>query len=144
MMNYGINPYNPMLTAQQRLAQMEQQYPQFAQPSIPQPQKQALMTIPVTSTDEAKAFMVDVNGAPTIFYNSGANEIYLKRTNLQTGGADFFIFRKVESPKTDVKPEKGTNTYKEDFKALNDKIDGLYSILGQTVEEKTKGVKNAK
>lgn len=145
MMNYGMSPYNPLLTTQQRLAQMEQQYPQFAQTPMPQPQKQTLMTIPVTNTDEAKAFMVDINGTPTIFYNAGANEIYLKRTNLQTGGADFFIFRKIESPTTDVKPEKDINTYKEDFKALNDKIDGLYSLLGQPVEEpKIKGAKNAK
>lgn len=146
MMNYGIgNPYNPMMTAQQRLAQMEQQYPQYAQMPIPQQPKQTLMTIPVTSSDEAKAFMVEPNGTPTFFYNAGANEIYLKRTNLQTGSADFFIFRLQERPKTDVKTEKGINTYKEDFKALNDKIDGLYSLLGQPVEEaKTKGAKNAK
>lgn len=146
MMNYGMgNPYNPMLTAQQRLAQMEQQYPQYAQMPIPQQPKQTLMTIPVTSPDEAKAFMVDTNGTPTFFYNAGANEIYLKRTNLQTGSADFFIFRLQERPRTDVKTEKGVNTYKEDFKALNDKIDGLYSLLGQPVEEpKTKGAKNAK
>lgn len=145
MMNYGMNPYNPLLTAQQRLAQMEQQYPQYAQAPMPQPQKQTLMTIPVTSTDEAKAFMVDINGTPTIFYNAGANEIYLKRTNLQTGGADFFIFHKVASPTADVNTQKGINTYKEDFKALNDKIDGLYSLLGQPVEEqKAKGAKNVK
>lgn len=150
MMNYGmVNPYNPMLNAQQRLMQMEQQYPQYAQTPVQQPQKQTLTTIPVTSKEEATAFMVDVNGTPTIFYNAGANEIYLKRTNLQTGGADFFIFSKVEMPTTDVKPKKDINTYKEDFKALNDKIDGLYSLLQPTpIEDYTKtnakGVKNAK
>lgn len=147
MMNYGIAPFNPMLTAQQRLSQLEQQFPQYAQPPMPQPQKQTqtLATIPVTSIDEAKAFMVDVNGTPTLFYNAGANEIYLKRTNLQTGVADFFIFRRVESPITDVSPQEGVNTYKDDLKALNDKIDGLYSLLGQPVEEqKAKGAKNVK
>lgn len=39
MNNYN-QPYNPMLNAQQRLAQMEQQYPQFAQQGQYQPQTQ--------------------------------------------------------------------------------------------------------
>nr|DAL34570.1 MAG TPA_asm: hypothetical protein [Caudoviricetes sp.] len=145
MINYGMgNPYNnPMFNAQQRLNQLEQQYPQYVQTPIQQTKQQTLTIIPVTNKEEATAFMVDTLGTPTFFYNAGANEIYLKRTNLETGGADFVIFNKVVKPTTDFK--KGINTYKEDLKALSDKIDGLYSLLGQPVEEqKVKGGKNAK
>lgn len=151
MMNYGMgNPYNnPMFNAQQRLNQLEQQYPQYAQTPIPQTKQQTLTIIPVTNKEEATAFMVDTFGTPTFFYNAGANEIYLKRTNLETGGADFLIFSKVAKPTTGVEDKKDINTYKEDFKTLNDKIDGLYSLLQPTPIEdyskpNTKGVKNAK
>ena len=83
-------PFSPYMTAQQRLYQMEQQYPQLAQPQ-PQPQQQSnnfLMAIPVTNIDEANAFRVDPQGTPTLFYNAGKNEVYLKRTNMQTGLAE--------------------------------------------------------
>lgn len=146
MMNYGMgNPYNnPMFNAQQRLNQLEQQYPQYAQTPIPQTKQQTLTIIPVTNKEEATAFMVDTFGTPIFFYNAGANEIYLKRTNLETGGADFLIFSKVAKPTTGGGDKKG-NAYKEDFKTLNDKIDGLYSLLGQPVEEQKEKVgKNAK
>lgn len=137
-------PYNPYMTAQQRLYQMEQQYPQFANNSNSATVNNSNV-IPVTNIDEANAFRVDPTGIPTFFYNAGKNEIYMKRTNTQTGLADFLIFSKLEKPRTDV----NKNTYKEDFKALNDKIDGLYSLLAtvknETVAETTqKGGKNAK
>lgn len=146
MLNYGYNytPYNPMLNTQQRLNQLEQQYPQYAQNSSP-----SLATIPVTNIAEANAYRVDVNGTPTFFYNAGTNEVYMKRTNLQTGLADFIVFTKAEQPITEVKPQKGTNTYEENFKALNDKIDGLYSLLKpaeitEEISETKKAGKNAK
>lgn len=131
-------PFSPYMTAQQRLYQMEQQYPQLAQPQ-PQPQQQSnnfLIAIPVTNIDEANAFRVDPQGTPTLFYNAGKNEVYLKRTNMQTGLADFIIFGKVEQQKTEPKQNLSINTYEKDFKALNDKIDGLYSLFA-TVSQKS-------
>ena len=147
--NYGFG-YNPMMTPQQRVAQFEQQYPQLAQ----QNPTQNLVTIPVTNIEEANAFRVDLNGTPTFFYNAGKNEVYLKRTNTQTGLADFIIFGKVEQPRTEEKTNLNTNAYEKDFKAINEKIDGLYSLLStlsqksEQVEEKNeqviKGGKNVK
>ena len=132
-------PFNPYLTPQQRLYQMEQQYPQLAQPQTqPQPQQNNnfLMAIPVTNVDEANAFRVDPQGTPTLFYNAGKNEVYLKRTNTQTGLADFLIFSKVEKSPVEEKPAPSANIYKKDFEAINDKIDGLYSLLS-TVSPKS-------
>lgn len=134
---------------------MEQQYPQLAQPQPIQPNSATvnnLVTIPVTNMEEANAFRVDLNGTPTFFYNAGKNEVYLKRTNTQTGLADFIVFGKVEQPKTEPKQNLSINTYEKDFKALNEKIDsfnskidGLYSLLATenktTVEESVEEVK---
>lgn len=159
MMNYGMYPsyYQPMLNAQQRIQQYEQMMPQVQQPvqqQAPQQQviSQALQTIPVSTIEEAKAYIVDAFGTPTLFYNAGKNEIYLKKTNKQTAEAEFFVFAKEEKPLSEVKEEKSINTYEKDFKALNDKIDGfttkidgLYSLLKEKPQEiELKGGKNAK
>ena len=149
--NYGFG-YNPMMTPQQRVSQFEQQYPQLAQQTN-------FVTIPVSNVDEANAFRVDLNGTPTFFYNAGKNEVYLKRTNTRTGFADFITFGKLEQSRSDVKPKTDINTYEKDFKALNDKLDNLYSLLAnysqkdelsseqvseQASVQVSKGAKNAK
>lgn len=133
-------PFSPYMTPQQRLYQMEQQYPQLAQPQ-PQPQQSNnfLMAIPVTNIDEANAFRVDPQGTPTLFYNAGKNEVYLKRTNTQTGLADFLIFGKVDKPTVEEKQVQSINPHKKEFEALNDKIDGLYSLLA-TVSQQSEQV----
>ena len=123
MMNYGFNyGFNPMMNAQQRVNFMEQ--------------PQGLVTLPVTSIDEANAYRVDINGTPTFFYNQGKGEVYLKRTNTQTGLADFIVFAKVDKPTVEEKQVLSINTYEKDFKALNEKIDGLYSLFA-TVSQKS-------
>lgn len=124
--------YNPYMTPQQRLHYMEQQYSQFT----PQPMQTTLCAIPVSNIDEANAFRVDLNGTPTLFYNAGANEVYLKRTNTQTGAADFIKFVKASA---EIKPAENANH----FKILSDKIDGLYSLIAPT-QEQVKGNKNVK
>lgn len=112
MMNYGF--YNPMFNAQQRVNYMEQ--------------PQGLVTIPVTDIAEANAYRVDLNGTPTFFYNQSTKEIYLKRTNTQTGTADFEIFKIQE-----------TTPQLDKFQILTDKIEGLYALLEQ---KNKKGAKN--
>lgn len=121
-------PFNPYMTPQQRLYQMEQQYPQLAQPQIAQPSLSTLTTVPVTNIEEANAFRVDLNGTPTFFYNAGKNEVYMKRTNTQTGLADFMIFAKTNT----VAVEEKTNTfegYEKKLEELSEKIDGLYNLF---------------
>lgn len=89
---YSQMPYNPMAPAQQRLAQMEQQYPQFAQQQMNQmgqgygqPQQQQPMYIKcraVTSFDEAKAAMIDLDGSLHVFTDTANKRIYTKQINL--------------------------------------------------------------
>jgi hypothetical protein len=130
MMNYSY--YNPMLSPQQRLAQMEAQYPQFSQ-------QIGFKVIPVANIEEANASQVDLNGNPVFFYNKGKNEIYLKQFNIQTGLADFYTFSKMEMVNGNM--EAPTPITKEDFKQINEKLDGLYSIL-KPEEKPRKAVKN--
>lgn len=121
MMNYGY--FNPMITPQQRLSQLEQQYPQFGQ-------QVGFKVLPVTNIEEANASQIDLNGNPVFFYNKGKNEVYIKQFNVQTGLADFYTFTRVENA---TKTES-----KDEFKLINDKLDKLYSIL----EKPKKAVKN--
>ena len=143
-------PFNPYMTPQQRLYQMEQQYPQLAQPQIAQPSLSTLTTVPVTNIEEANAFRVDLNGTPTFFYNAGKNEVYMKRTNTQTGLADFMTFAKTNT----VAVEEKTNAfdgYEKKLEELSEKIDGLYNLFStvssknDTVgEQASKGGKSVK
>lgn len=116
--NFGYNMgYNPLSTMPQRLDQ-----------------QMFFRMIPVTNIEEANATQVDIQGTPTFFYNQSANEVYLKKLNINTGKADFVKFAKVNQV---------ADTKDDNFKKLCDKIDGLYSLL-QTEEPQQKGGKNVR
>ncbi len=144
MQNY-FSQFNPYITPQQRVNYYEQNYPQYNQA------QNNGGVIPVSTIEEARAFIVDIHGTPTFFYNGNQKEVYLKQTNKQTGHADFYIFAKAQEQETGEKKENNINSYEKDFKAINEKIDGLYSILNSQKEEKKektiitpKGEKNVK
>lgn len=69
-------PYNPMTPMQQRLQQYEQQ--NYSEPVA----KNLVKCCAVTSIDEAKAAMIDLDGSMTIFTDLGHNKIYTKQINL--------------------------------------------------------------
>lgn len=75
MNNYYGMPYNPMAPMQQRLNQYEQTY-------IDPMAKNMVKCRAVTSIDEAKAAMIDLDGSMTIFTDLGHNKIYTKQINL--------------------------------------------------------------
>lgn len=91
--NYGMG-YNPMIAQQQqRLNELEQQYPQFAQSPISNPSmppnfnsapnpKNFVKCRAVTSIDEAKASMIDLDGSIHVFTDLGNKKIYTKQINL--------------------------------------------------------------
>lgn len=145
MQNYNLGGGypNPYL---QRLNQLEQQYPQFApQPQQVQMQQPHFRVLPVTNMDEANATQVAIDGTPTFFYNASKNEIYLKRISMNSGLAEFQKFVLTQSPTSNEKQCKCTNASEQQFKAINDKLDGLYLLLGNKEEvQPKKEVKNAK
>lgn len=71
---------------QQRFNQMEQQYPQFAQqgpmPQGFQQQPVYMKCRAVTSIDEAKAAMIDLDGSLHVFTDVPHKRIYTKQINL--------------------------------------------------------------
>lgn len=93
---------NPSTMQMQRLAQMEQQYPQFAQQPMGQnfTQQQAPIYMKcraVTSIDEAKAAMIDLDGSLHVFTDIPHRKIYTKQINLD-GTASLNIYSLEETP----------------------------------------------
>lgn len=100
----SFNSYYPIQPsiAQNRLNQMEQQFPQnyppnnfgyqtpYNQMSMQQTQ-QMLKGRPVTSLDEAKASMIDLDGSVFIFPDYANGKIYTKQINLD-GTASLNIY----------------------------------------------------
>lgn len=85
--SYANPMSNPSAMQMQRLAQMEQQYPQFAQQpmgqGITQPQAPVYIKCrAVTSIDEAKAAMIDLDGSLNVFTDIPHRKIYTKQINL--------------------------------------------------------------
>lgn len=81
--NYTTYPQIPLQLQQQRLMEMEQQYPQYVQQPVYQPQKTAMVKCrAVTSYDEAKASMIDLDGSVNVFTDIGNKKIYTKQINL--------------------------------------------------------------
>lgn len=95
---------NPSAMQMQRLAQMEQQYPQFAQQSMGQgiTQQQAPVYIKcraVTSIDEAKAAMIDLDGSLHVFTDIPHRKIYTKQINLDgTASLNTYSLDELTSP----------------------------------------------
>ena len=106
MMNY---PYNPYLQPQpqQRLMNIS-----------------SLKTYAVTNIAEANATPVE-NYEPVFFYNKAENVIYKKQID-GTGAAPIQTYKLDLSP---VNEEKSINNYENDFKAINDRLDGIEKLL---------------
>lgn len=94
---YGMNPYQQQLT-QNRIAQMEQQY-NYQQPYMQnQNQTQMLKGRPVSSYDEAKASMIDLDGSLFVFTDIANGCIYTKQILLD-GSAELktYILKPTEN-----------------------------------------------
>ncbi len=127
MNNYN-QPYNPMMNAQQRLAQMEQQYPQFAQPMQFQPQISQHLGLNGAIVDDfgvisANDVPMDGNGA--IFIKKDGSEIQLRNWTAN-GTIQTTSYKPVLEPNF----ENETNPRQMDF-------DGLYSDFREFREEIT-------
>ena len=59
---------------------------------------------PVASVEEARAVQTDFSGALTIMPDTAHGAIYTKQLNLQTGCADFVMYRRAQEPETNKPP----------------------------------------
>lgn len=140
---YGMNPYQQQI-AQNRLNQMEQQYNNVGtyQPNNYQMQNsqqmgtmQVLKGRPVSSYDEAKASMIDLDGTLFVFTDIANHCIYTKQILLD-GSAELKTYVLQEQKQNETKQSGETNTeyvLKKDFdktvKEFHKQIEGLKEAL---------------
>lgn len=140
---YGMNPYQQQL-AQNRLNQMEQQYnvgtyqPNNYQMQNTQQmgtQMQVLKGRPVSSYDEAKASMIDLDGTLFVFTDIANHCIYTKQILLD-GSAELKTYVLQEQKQNETKRSGELNegyVSKKDFditvKELHKQIEGLKEAL---------------
>lgn len=140
---YGMNPYQQQL-AQNRLNQMEQQYNVGTyQPNNYQMQNnqqigaqmQVLKGRPVSSYDEAKASMIDLDGTLFVFTDIANHCIYTKQILLD-GSAELKTYVLQEQKQNETKLSGELNegyVLKKDFditvKELHKQIEGLKEAL---------------
>lgn len=151
-MNYGanMNPYQQQLT-QNRLNQMEQQYGNMYQQNyqpqqIQQPQMQILKGRPVSSYDEAKASMIDLDGSLFVFTDVANKRIYTKQIMLD-GSAELKTYVLEEQPINQMEQiNKQENIYvlrsdfEEAMKQINGKINNI--MEGEGYESNGNDVKS--
>lgn len=134
--NYGVAPYqNQML--QGRTVQQEQMYSpvsyqqQYQFQQQPQQQVQAIKGRPVSSYDEAKASMIDLDGSLFVFTDVANKKIYTKQIMLD-GSAEFKTYKLVEEQSRSEKEIEGNSDryvlkteFEKAMKQINDKIKGV-------------------
>ncbi len=136
MYNTPMYPNNNfVMTPQQRMEQLVNQYPQYFNPSVQQAVNPSSnwRIIPVSNIDEANATPVDLSGNPLFFYNRATKEIYMKQLD-QTGAAPLISFTMKSQEQIKLSPEQTKPVYdfQNDLKRLNNKIDDIYKILVPT------------
>jgi hypothetical protein len=152
---YGMNPYQQQL-AQNRLNQMEQQYnvgtyqPNNYQMQNTQQmgtQMQVIKGRPVSSYDEAKASMIDLDGTLFVFTDIANHCIYTKQILLD-GSAELKTYVLQEQKQNETKRSGELNegyVLKKDFditvKELHKQIEGLKEALPYDTADGKSGIK---
>lgn len=131
------NPYNNPYAypvAQQRLQSMEQQFPQqmnqqnyYNNPMMTSYNQQVLKGRAVTSFDEAKAAMIDLDGSIFVFPDVSNKAIYTKQINLD-GTASVNVYRLEETP-TSMSANQNQGNNQKDVFAIADDISSMKEML---------------
>lgn len=125
----NYQPYNPMAPMQYRLQQYEQQYPQFNQTAQQgSPPQNYIKCQAVTSMEEARAAMIDLDGSVHVFTDFASGKIYTKQINLD-GTATLNVYEL-----------KNNN---EQSKSLEERVIALELFLADAKGEGENGKSNA-
>lgn len=117
---YGYGGYTPQY--------QPQQYPQQqVQQPVQSPQH---LVRPVASVEEARAVQTDFTGALTIMPDTAHGAIYTKQLNLQTGCADFALYRRVQEPEINKPLETEKFVPRSEFDELKARFNTLCDKLG--------------
>jgi hypothetical protein len=135
---YYNNYYNPMANAQQRLMQLEQQYPQFAQQNnyqnMPQ-QNNGIQGKMVSDFETVKATETPLDGSVSYFPLVNGEYIYTKFLNMNTGLSDYSVYKKIA-----VDEQKNENIKEDNFN-IKEYLDQKFETLKE--ELLNGGVNNA-
>lgn len=133
---YGVNPYQNQLQ-QNRFVQTEQYGGGYGYtPNNYQMQnvtQQTLKGRPVSSFDEAKASMIDLDGSLFVFTDIANNKIYTKQILLD-GSAELKVYS-LESP---IKQKQTSEDYvlRKDFESVvNELLQKIEQLKGGLVNE---------
>uniref|UniRef100_A0AAU8B8G5 Uncharacterized protein n=1 Tax=Dulem virus 39 TaxID=3145757 RepID=A0AAU8B8G5_9CAUD len=136
--------YNPMMNAQQRLAQMEQQYPQFAGQGQFQPQMQQTQQFSglngriVDDFNTLSANDVPMDGNGAIFIKKDGSEIQLR--NWTANGT---IQTTSYKPILEPNPENGTNIPQMDLNGLYEDVRALRVEISERFDRLEKSMTNS-
>lgn len=134
------NGYNPMLSPQQRLMQMEQQYPQFSQQNqfMQQPvqnQPQGIVGKIVNDFSELTANDVPMNGSAAFFPKADGSELQV-RSWTPNGTIQTIVYKPVQpenqSEATNI-PQMDFNALNEDVRALRKDIKGVREMIEKSM-----------
>lgn len=140
---YGYNPPSPYAPVFQPtpLPSLPQMQPQMQQPQPVQAQQQPVTVRMVASRAEAYAAQIPFDGTINVFVNANAREVYIKRFNPETGGADFGDYLRQNAPAqqaaADAAPcaEYATAAALEETRAklaaLTEEMDALRAAIGK-------------
>ena len=143
-------PFNPMANVQQRLAQMEQQYPQFAQQNYMQPtqmsgvngqqQAQGINGKYVNSADEVAASDVSMDGTVSLFPRNDLSEIYGKAWQ-PDGTIKTVVFKPVIEENLTNTQEHNENIQNKTFLTFKDEITEMFDGINKRFDKLEKTLK---
>lgn len=134
------NGYNPMLSPQQRLMQMEQQYPQYSQQNqfVQQPsqqQPQGIVGKIVNDVSNVSPNDVPMDGSVAVFPKNDMTEIYCKQWTAN-GTIQTIVYKPVQPENTaDATniPQMDFNALNEDMRALREDIKGVREMIEKSM-----------
>lgn len=143
MNNPYQNGYNPMLSPQQRLMQMEQQYPQynqqnqFMQQQIQQ-QTQGIVGKIVNDFSELTANDVPMNGSAAFFPKADGSELQV-RSWTANGTIQTVVYKPVldQNQVEGTNPQMDFNALNEDVKALREDIKSVREMIEKSMNAPT-------
>ncbi len=125
---YTPMPYNPAMSAQERIANLQQQMTPPAQPMPPQGGP-VINARAVTGYEEANAAQIPLDGSMNIFTDLGHKQIYIKQFDNNNGTANLHVFRLVEAPAPAETPQPAPVEFvpRGEFDELKQRVEELFN-----------------
>lgn len=119
------NSFNPMMNAQQRLQQLEMQYPQYTQQNQQIPQQIGIQGKMVSDFETVKATEIPLDGSISYFPTTNGEYVFSKFLNMNTGSSDYAVYKRVAEQQEEKKEEFDIKAYlDEKFESLKKELKG--------------------